>query len=236
MSLRRPQGCKIKTADAKSCVQKWAGLKDQEKLNLPEGVCCCEMSPTCQWPLEMTASRTRMSKWWHMEEGKEIRGIFYLFWEWGSSVEVQHAGFVYYMHSWSVLTQESENHPPGLWLCCIFSVLMEPSTDNQGLSEDFRQAQNSSRPDVKYGLWFPQYKMLEAQEKVKHQSPTPASASVQLTICHVFWRLSRRGVHSSTQSHSCLCQSSLPVCKRNTGSHFHLHRNRKSLLHTPRKS
>lgn len=37
--------------------------------------------------------------------------------------------------------------------------------------EDFSQAQNSSRIEVQYDLWFAQNKMLEAQEKASHQSP-----------------------------------------------------------------
>lgn len=65
----------------------------------------------------------------------------------------------------------SARKPPGLWLCCIFPALIEPSTDNQGPTEDFSQAQNFSRLEVKYGLWFAQNKMLETREKAKHQSP-----------------------------------------------------------------
>lgn len=53
----------------------------------------------------------------------------------------------------------------------MFLVLIEPSTDNQGLMEGFSQAQNSSRLEVQYDLQFAQNKMLETQEKASHQSP-----------------------------------------------------------------
>lgn len=47
---------------------------------------------------------------------------------------------------------------------------MEPSTDNQGSTEDFSQTRKYSSLEVKYGLWFAQNEMLEIQKKSEHQS------------------------------------------------------------------
>lgn len=227
MSLRRSQGWKIKTAVWKSCVQKWAGLKDQEMLSLPEGVCCCEMPHTFLWPLEMTASQTRMSKWWHTEEGKEFRGIFCLIFGmrelcWGTTCRF----CLLYAHLECVDTRTIES---STWTVAVLHIPCTHGAQHRQ-SRPVRILDKPRIPlDLRWNMAFGSLRTRcwKLRKRWNTKVPPPPPASVQLTVCHAFGgcpqQVCTAGPSPTGFNAASHCQSSLPACKRNTGNHFQLH-------------